>query len=260
MTSSIERDVRFLKRYAVVTTTLLVVLSVAAFTRSNRGVARFAEIDAERINIVEPDGHYRMVISNRPKSIGPVYKGKPFGYDGGGRPGIIFFNDEGTENGGLTFTGSTCTGGKSVTTGRNCADGTFSASTHMSFDQFNQDQVVNLDYRDDNGRRVMGFSINDRADVDIKQMVDERDSIMKIKDSAQRAAAMQRWAAPRNGVPLSVQRLFIGRDLSKAAVLNLADRNGKPRLRLVVDSLGGARIDFLDESGRVTSSLPEARK
>ena len=74
---------------------------------------------------MEPDGKYRMVISNRPRSIGPIYKNKPFGYEGGGRPGMIFFNDEGTENGGLTFTGSTCTSDKSVTTGRACTKGTY---------------------------------------------------------------------------------------------------------------------------------------
>jgi hypothetical protein len=65
--------------------------------RSSRGPRskRFTEIDVERSIVVEPDGSYRMVISNRPRSIGPIYKGKPFGYPGGGRPGIIFFNDEG---------------------------------------------------------------------------------------------------------------------------------------------------------------------
>jgi hypothetical protein len=67
---------------------------------------------------------------------------------------------------------------------------------------------------------------------------------------------MAKWAAPRNGVPLNAQRLFLGRDLDKAAVLNLADRNGKPRLRLIVDSLGGARVEFLDAAGGVTSTLP----
>jgi hypothetical protein len=253
--TSIERDVRFLKRYAIVTTTLLAVLSVAAFARSSH-VTKFEEIDVERINIREPNGNYRMVISNRPRSIGPIYKNKPFGYEGGGRPGIIFFNDEGTENGGLTFTGSTCTADKSVTTGRPCTKGTYNASTHMSFDQFNQDQVVNLDYYDNNGRRLMGFSINDRAAIDIKQMVDERDSIMKMRDTVARQAALTQWAQPRNGVPLNVQRLFIGRDQSKSAVLNLADPNGKPRLRLVVDSLGAARIEFLDATGNVTSTVP----
>lgn len=256
--SQIERDVRFLKRYAIVTTTMLAVLCVAAFARPSRK-ATFDEIDVERINIREPNGNYRMVLSNRPRSIGPIYKNKPFGYEGGGRPGIIFFNDEGTENGGLTFTGSACTDGKSATTGNACKPGTFNASTHMSFDQFNQDQVVNLDYSDNNGRRLMGFSINDRADVDIHDMVVERDSINKIADTVVRKAALTRWAGPRNGVPFVVQRLFVGRDYSKSAVLNLADRNGKPRLRLAVDSLGTPRIEFLNDSGRVTSTLPDGR-
>jgi hypothetical protein len=253
--TSIERDVRFLKRYAIVTTTLLAVLSVAAFTRQSRN-AKFDEIDVERINIREPNGNYRLVISNRPRSIGPIYKNKPFGYEGGGRPGIIFFNDEGTENGGLTFTGSTCSGGKSVTSGRACTNGTYQASTHMSFDQFNQDQVVNLDYSDNNGRKLMGFSINDRAPIDIYDMVAEQKTIMALTDTIARKAALAKFMEPRNGYPLSVQRLFIGRDPTKSAVLNLADPNGKPRLRLVVDSLGGARIEFLDEAGKVTSTVP----
>lgn len=254
MSQSIERDVRFLKGYAVVMTMLFGVLGVAAFSRGS-GNAKFDVIDVERINVLEPNGQYRMVISNRPRSIGPIYQGKPFGYEGGGRPGIIFFNDEGTENGGLTFTGSTCAGGKSVTTGRACANGTYNASTHMSFDQFNSDQVVNLDYNDNNGRRLMGFSINDRLDANIYDFVMQRDSIMKIADTVARNAALARLVAPRNGIPFSTQRLFLGRDPSKAAVLNLADRQGKPRLRLVVDSLGAARVEFLDESGKVTNTI-----
>ena len=246
MSQNIERDIRFLKRYAVVTSTLLVVLSVAAFSRTTQK-AKFEEIDVERINVVEPNGMYRMVISNRPRSIGPIYKGKPFGYAGGGRPGIIFFNDEGTENGGLTFTGA------------RRPDGTYRASTHMSFDQFNSDQVVNLDYNDVNGQRLMGFSINDRADADIKQLVDEHDSIMKIADTVARRAALDRWGAPRNGVPLLAPRLFVGRDPAKASIVNLLDRNGKSRLRMLVDSLGDARIEFLDENGKVVQTLGKGR-
>ena len=38
-------------------------------------------------------------------------------------------------------------------------------------------------------------------------------------------------------------------------ILNMRDRQGKPRLRLVVDSLGAARIEFLDASGRVTNTI-----
>src|SRR5262245_6238639 len=99
-----DRDIRFLKRYAVGTTTVILVMAITAFVQQPQK-QKFTEIDVERINIVEPDGNLRMVIANRPRSIGPIYKGKPFGYPGGTRPGIIFFNDEGTENGGLTLRG-----------------------------------------------------------------------------------------------------------------------------------------------------------
>src|SRR2546426_7208460 len=116
----------FLKAYALVMTVLTSVVTLGAF----RQKTKFSEIDVERINVVEPDGKLRMVISNRPRSIGPIYKGKPFGYAGGTRPGMIFFNDEGTENGGMTLSGQ-----------RN-PDGTYSATSHFSFDQFDQDQIL----------------------------------------------------------------------------------------------------------------------
>jgi hypothetical protein len=246
MRDKLERDVRFLRRYAVISTLVLGALCIAAFGSQERK-AKFDEIDVERINVVEPDGKLRMVLSNRPRSTGPIYKGKPFGYAGGGRPGIIFFNDEGTENGGLTFTG------------RRGSDGAYTSSIHMSFDQFDQDQVLNLDYADNNGQRRVGMSIDDRPDLNIYDLILERDSIMKIADSTARAAAMQRWRGPRNGIPLVARRVFIGRDQSKAAVVNLSARDGKPRLRLIVDSLGAARIEFLDADGRVSRSLSESR-
>jgi hypothetical protein len=42
-------------------------------------------------------------------------------------------------------------------------------------------------------------------------------------------------------------------------VLNLFDPSGKPRLRLRVDSLGAASLEFLDEQGVVTARFPERR-
>jgi hypothetical protein len=244
MDSTIRRDLRFLKGYAIVSTAVFVALGFSAFQRAPQPT-KFTEIDVERINFVEPDGKLRLVISNRARSIGPVYKGKPFGYPGGTRPGMIFFNDEGTENGGLTFTG------------RRGPDGRYQAGTNMSFDQFDQDQVVVLSYQDNNGQRRSGLTISDRADVNIYDMVLARDSIMKITDTTRRAAAMREWQAPRNGVPLYAERAYVGRDRSKNAVVNLSDAQGRPRLRMIVDSLGAARIEFLDERGQVTTRLPQ---
>jgi hypothetical protein len=243
MTDRMRRDLRLLKGYSVIMTLFFGALSIAAFRQAARKT-RFTEIDVERINIVEPDGKLRMVIANRPRSIGPIYQGKPFGYPGGGRPGIIFFNDEGTENGGLTFTG------------RRRPDGTYESSTGMSFDQFNSDEVLTLRYADENGHKTTGITIADRDERDIYDIVVARDSINRMTDSAAKAAALRQLFGPRNGVPLQATRVYLGRDRSKSAVLNLSDPNGKPRLRLRVDSLGKASLEFLDEKGVVTTRMP----
>jgi hypothetical protein len=244
--SDIRRELRVLKGYAAAVTVLLGGLSITAFTRASQD-AKFGEITVERINVVEPDGKMRLVISNRAKSIGPIYKGKPFGYPGGTRPGLIFFNDEGTENGGLTFNG------------RRGADGKYQSTTNMSFDQFDQDQVVVLQYADNNGQRRSGLTVGDRAEVNIYDVVQSRDSIMKIADTTRRNASLRELMGPKNGVPMYAERVYVGRDRQKASVVNLSDPQGRPRLRLVVDSLGAPSVEFLDEQGKVTNRIGQQR-
>ena len=240
---------RFYAIYSGVLTAALAVILFTGFDISGRQQKlKVRELTVQRINVVEPDGKLRLVISNRARSIGPIYKGKPFGYPGGNRPGMIFFNDEGTENGGLTFNG------------RREADGKYQSSLGMSFDQFDQDQVVVLQYVDNNGTRRMGLTVGDRANRNIYDLVQARDSLMRMTDTVQRAAALRELMAPRDGVPLYAERVYVGRDRSKAAVINLSDPQGRPRLRLVVDSLGAPRLEFLDEGGQVTARLPEVRR
>lgn len=240
---NVEQQLRWLRAWAILSAIGLAVLLLGAFGQPRQ---RFTEIDVERINIVEPDGKYRMVIANRPRSIGPIYKGEPFGYAGGTRPGIIFFNDEGTENGGLTFSGKVG------------PDGKYQASHHLSFDQFNQDQVLYFNYNDNNGQRRMGFTVADRAEVDILQMVKQRDSIVAATvEGAARNAALQQWAQQRpGGRAMFAPRVYVGRDPSRNAVVNLSDPEGRTRLRLVVDSLGTPSMEFLDAQGRVTERVP----
>jgi hypothetical protein len=245
MTDDVRRELRLLKGYALFSTAMFGLLAVSAF-RPNAQKSSLVELDVQRINIVEPDGKLRMVISNRPRSIGPIYKGQPFGYAGGTRPGIIFFNDEGSENGGLTLTGS-----------RN-ANGRYSASSHFAFDQYDQDQVLYLQYSDNNGNRQTGLTVMDRAEQNIHDMVLRRDSINRMPNATARQAALAKLNAPQNGIPLAAQRVYVGRDNGKNALVNLSDRLGRTRLRMVVDSLGRARLDFLDENGRVTYSLPDS--
>ena len=247
MRHRLHRELRLLRVHALITTPFLLILALGAFLQANQRT-RFTEIDVERINIVEPDGKLRMVLSNRPRSIGPIYQGKPFGYAGGSRPGIIFFNDEGSENGGLSFNG------------RRLENGTYRAGAQLAFDQYDQDQILYLNYTDNNGQRRMGLTVADRADINIYQFVLRRDSINAMPDGLAKTAALAKLQEPVNGVPLTAQRVYVGRDLAKSAIVNLGDRMGRTRLRLVVDSLGAARIEFLDESGRVSQRIPDGTR
>ena len=243
MSRRLRRELRLLRAHALVTTPLLVILALSAFQAGKK--TRFSEIDVERINVVEPDGKLRMVISNRPRSIGPIYKGKAFGYPGGGRPGIIFFNDEGSENGGLGFSGS------------RKPDGSYQASSQLAFDQFDQDQVLFLSYNDNNGQRRLGLTVADRAVTPLYDLVMKKDSIDRMPDGAAKQDALRRLMGPVNGNPMYAPRVYVGRDPTRAALVNLSDPEGRPRLRLKVDSLGTPSLEFLDESGQVTARLPE---
>ena len=97
--TKMSKDLIILKWYSVILTLLLVVPGLIAFTST--GKTHFKEISAERINILEKDGQLRMAISNKSLSPESLAYGKPFTPPilGGNRPGLIFYNDEGTENG-----------------------------------------------------------------------------------------------------------------------------------------------------------------
>jgi hypothetical protein len=236
--SSIRREIRFLKLYAVASTLLFTVLILSAFG-SVRKQQRLTVLDVERINIIEADGSLRMVLSNRARSPGPVLRGEPFGYPGGNRPGLIFYNDEGTENGGL------------ISAGQRLPDGRVEASHSLTFDQYEQDQIIALQYIESNGERRHGLEIRDRPEMPITEMLQRIQQIQGMPDGPDKQTAMQQFEGT------GAQRLWVGRNRAKSATVLLSDAAGRPRLRLVVDSVGAARIDFMDETGRVTLRLPD---
>ena len=91
---------KFLLVYSVSMSTILgIVLLTGAVTLKQTS---FDEIAVHRINVVEPDGTLRMVISNHAQLPGIIVHGRERPFD---RPqaGMLFYNDEGSENGGLIF-------------------------------------------------------------------------------------------------------------------------------------------------------------
>ncbi len=61
-------------------------------------VATFEEISVQRINIIEKSGLNRMVLANSDKAPGVDKFGKEVFRSKEARPGMIFYNDEVTEN------------------------------------------------------------------------------------------------------------------------------------------------------------------
>ena len=197
---------------------------------SGVGSARFTEIDVQRINVREPDGTLRMVISNQTAFPEIPYRGREVPHPGRDSAGMLFMNEEGTEVGGLVF------GGKN-------ADGVKSSGGSLTFDGYEQDQTVQIMGFQQGARRVSGVFVNDRPEESIDFAVLE--SLASLTPEQQEEAMK---TANLEGFP----RAFLGRQGSGASELVLRDGAGKARLVLSVAADGGARIIFMDETGRAT--------
>ncbi len=140
---------KFLVMYsAVVSTVLLAFVLIGAKKPGNQ------ELDVlrvHRIDVVEPDGTLRMVISNHNKLPPVIIKGKEHPEMGERRPqaGMIFYNDEGTENGGLIFGGRKNEKGEVVDSGGS-----------LSFDKYGAGQVLELAGVDDKDNQFAGLAVS----------------------------------------------------------------------------------------------------
>jgi len=214
----------------------LLLLAAAAFAPAR--AKNLGEITVERINVVEPDGRLRLVISNVARFPDPILGGKTGKRQGDPSPGMIFYNDEGDEDGGLAYSGHT-------------RDGRSSADGALLFDQYKQDQTVGIMYSEQDGRRTAGLHVWDRPDEPLTVLIDKLAAARAIEDPAKRASAI---AAVRAAYP-DRHRVFVGKQADRSSVVTLSDAAGTPRLRLRVEANGAAAIEFLDASGRPLRTL-----
>ncbi len=242
--SGMQQDILILKWYAVIVTILFASAGVYLLKNKND---HFKEITVERINVVESNGQNRLIISNKERSPEVYEYGK--GYNppiaGHNRPGFIFYNDEGTENGGLTFMGHTDSSGKYIATG------------HLSFDQYNQNEVIYLQYADDNGQQTTGLHVDDwQQKPPFWQFREKYKAIQKLPEGPDKKQLLNHLMNPQPGQSAFAQRVFVGKD-DKTAMVILSDRTGKPRIQLLVDSSGTPKLNFLDGQGHIIYSLPK---
>lgn len=205
--------------------------------KSSPGSAQFDSITVHRINVVEPDGTLRMVISDHAQFPGRILHGKEYPHP---RPqaGMLFYNAEGTEQGGLIFDGS------------KAADG-YSSGLSLTFDRYEQDQQLQLIGLDENGHAFAGMQVNDVPRAPILQATEEIKKIKAMPEGPQRTQATEQWQKQYGMQP----RYFAGKSRSGNSVVMLRDASGKPRLAMMVTPAGKASIDFLDANGKVERTL-----
>jgi hypothetical protein len=241
MIRRLESQVRTLRRYTILSTLVFAALVAMAFT-TGKGPARFTEIEVERINVVEADGRHALIIANAARLPGPIIRGQEYAPEiSGGRTeasGMLFFNHEGTEAGGLTY-GSAPT------------DDGVSAGGSFTFDRMNQDQVVQIAYQEGGGRIFAGLQVWDRPERHIQGLLDA--VVAHREGRIDQAGFLERVMPEIQG---TAPRVRLG-SASRTALLDLNDTQGRSRIRLVVDSLDVARLEFRDEAGRIVLRLPE---
>jgi len=172
--------------YSMVATLALAVtfLSGSALRKSQV----FDEIQVHRIDVVEPDGTLRMVISNKAQLPGVIVKGKEQPPSDRPQAGMLFYNEEGSETGGLIFGGHKNADGQV----ENC-------SGSLSFDRYGASQIVQLAGVDDVTDQSTGVSVRDtRQRIWVGRKGDGAATISLMDGSGRQRIAL---IAPSSGTP-----------------------------------------------------------
>lgn len=201
---------------------------------------RFKTINAERINIKEKNGILKAALSNSA------------GFNEGQRAeqgkvrlsGLMFYNEEGQETGGLVYLGKAIPGGQD-------------ADVTLTFDQYNQDQNVYLhhvEHKDSLGLSIEdGLTINARPDWkgikeeysiynEMDKLPSHEREVLKLK-SLQAGKISTRRAfygvrrGTKNNEPYDDAGLFLKNKWGNDAIKIYVDKDNKPHFE-IYDSLG----------------------
>lgn len=221
--------------YAAVMTLAVVWLGLSAVAAPSAGtVARYDTLDVQRINVREPDGTLRLTISNSARIPGVIVGGKEHPHPNRHEAGMIFYNDQGDENGGLVFDGG-------------LKNGIPTNGGSLTFDRYRQDQTLQMLSAETGKDRKVGVIVNDRPDRPLDLEAVGR--IRALPPGPERDRLM------REGGFDSARRVWLGRDEKGEAALVLSDVQGRPRLTLGVRADGTPGVRLIDAAGKVTREL-----
>lgn len=235
MKTTSELKVNLLMTYTIASTLLISFFTLNSF-KSKENVQKFDEIEVKKITVIGDDNLPRMVLSNETRQHPGRLNGKEM--EKRQRPsGIIFFNNQGDECGGIVYQSK-------------LKDGKIVSGMSFTMDNYNDDQVVQIlndeYYADGKSYIQRGININQYP---VGSNMEERnkkiEEINKIADKAEKTKKLNElW--DKEG---SVNRLFIGRTKGNSSGLFLSGPDGKPKMMIYVDDKGNPKITTLNEKG-----------
>lgn len=217
--------------YAAVMTLAVAWLGLGAVAAP---ATKFDTIDVQRINVREPDGTLRLAISNHAQIPGIIIGGKEYPHPNRTEAGMIFYNDQGDENGGLVFDGG-------------LKNGIPTNGGSLTFDRWRQDQTLQLVSLENGKDRRVGVVVNDRPDIPLDVVAGFR--LRGMRPGAERDALIAKAGLS------SARRAWLGRSEDGSVALVLSDPQGRPRLTLGVGTDGTPSVELRDTRGKVTRTL-----
>jgi hypothetical protein len=234
---------RFLMIYSGVLTAVFVVTVASGFVAQPRTMT-LDQLDVQRINLREPDGTLRMVMTSKGRAPGVYLKGKEYPHPMGRKEaGFLFLNAEGTENGGLTFGGEMG------------PDGIKNSNGHLSFDAYEQDQTLSMGSGQHGNQRTATLQFTDYPDYSIMELMKFFDSAKGMSDE-QRNAKLEAFFNER-GRPTPRMTLNRGGKDGKddGVTFTMADTAGHPRIVMKVAADGTPSLQMLDAKGKVVGQM-----
>jgi hypothetical protein len=243
----LNRELVILRTFTVGTVAIMAVVLLFAFkTNENQ---KFGTIDVERINIVEADGTVKMIITNVEQFPNGETKINDMATNKNRkkRSGMLYFNEDGLECGGLIYDGAKNEKGHS-------------SGLSLTYDRYDGDQVMQLlttdEERGDERRVSSALMFSDRT-ANVSR--EEHDKIMaeidSIKDKKLRRKKYREYAD--QGLIGGTPRIMLGKTGSQNNGLFLFGDNGKTKAMFYVDKSNNVKLEVYDDKGNVTNSWPE---
>jgi hypothetical protein len=237
MEKEVEKKVNFLVAYAIVSTLFISFLALSSFGKKDK-IENFDELIVKKLTVIGEDNLPRMVLSNENRQHSGRMNGKEWAKRE--RPsGIIFFNNQGDECGGLVYQAKV-------------KEGKTISGMSFTMDNYKDDQVLQIlnDEYYAEGKTFIerGISINQFPEgTNIDDRNKKLEELKAIKDDKERKSKT-RELLQKEG---SVNRLFIGRTKGNSSGLFLSGPDGKPKMMIYVDEKGNPKIQTFNEKGEI---------